>query len=247
MTHAINAELFKLRTTRTFLVMFACALALVLIPAVLMLSLIDFSGESDLPYEIITFVVGPPLRAFALILGILAITNEFRHGTITPTLLVVPDRIKMVVSKLIAVLAMGLVLGLVGSLLIVIPGVVISGARDFDFGEGVGPLLLGGTVATALNAALGLAIGTIVRNQVGAVVGALVYGFMLEDLIGLIPGIRDFLPEYGLGGVSQSIALASVTDEDMLGPVSAGLLLTLYVLILTAVGIVLMRRRDITA
>jgi ABC-2 type transport system permease protein len=248
MTHVISAELFKLRTTRTFLVMFGIALALVLVPAVLIVSLVDFASESDLPYEILVFILGPPLRAFALILGVLAITNEFRHGTITPALLVVPNRIRFVLGKFVAVLLMGLALGLVGTALMVIPGLAISAARDFDFGEGAGSLLLGGTIATGLNAALGLAVGAIVRNQVGAIVGVLVYGFMLEDLIGLIPGIRDFLPEYGLGGVSQAIALSDVnSDTDLLGQLPASLLLALYVAVFLAAGLVLMRRRDVTA
>ena len=247
MTHAISAELFKLRTTRTFTVLIICALAIVLVPSILMLTLIDFAGESDLPYEILTFILGPPLRAFALIIGILAITNEFRHGTITPTLLVVPDRIRMALSKFAAVLVAGLVLGLVGTACIIVPGLIISGVRDFDFGESAGPLLLGGTLATALNALLGVGVGAIVRNQVGAVVGVLVYGFMLEGLIGLIPGVRDFLPEYGLGGTSQSIALGNVGDSDQLGQLPATLLLALYVLVIFGIGVALLRRRDVTA
>ena len=31
------------------------------------------------------------MQPFVLVLGILAITSEFRHGTITPSLLVVPE------------------------------------------------------------------------------------------------------------------------------------------------------------
>lgn len=247
MTNVISAELFKLRTTRTFLVMFGLALLLVLIPAILLITLIDFSGESDLPYEILTFILGPPLRSFALIIGVLAITNEFRHGTITPTLLVVPNRLRLVLGKFVAVLIMGLLLGLLGTAMMAIPGVIVAGIRDFEFGEGAGRLLLGGTIATALNAALGLGVGVLVRNQVGAIVGVLVYGFMLEDLIGLIPGIRDFLPKYGLGGTSQAIALGNPGNDDLLHQFPAILILTGYVLVIFAAGVLLMRRRDVTA
>ena len=45
-------------------------------------------------------------------------------------------------------------------------------------------MLVGGTLAAALYAALGVGLGALVRNQVGAIVGALIYVFMLEPLIG---------------------------------------------------------------
>ena len=40
--------------------------------------------------------------ALAIGLGILAVTTEFRHGTITPTLVAQPSRERMVLSKLVA-------------------------------------------------------------------------------------------------------------------------------------------------
>lgn len=247
MTHAINAELFKLRTTRTFFLLILITLALVLVSGLLMISLVNFDGDGDVPYELLNVVLGPPLRAVALIIGILAITNEFRHGTITPTLLVVADRVKLACAKFAAVLVAGLVLGLIGTALFIVPGVIVAGARDFEFGAGVGKLLLGGTIAAALNCALGLGIGMIIRNQVGAIVGILLYGFMLEGLIGLIPWFRDFLPEYGLGGVSRAIALGNPTDDAQLGQLPASLLLLAYVLVIFAAGVAVMRRRDVTA
>jgi ABC-2 type transport system permease protein len=246
-SHVINSELFKLRTTRTFVVLALTALGLVLVGAVLLTSLVDFGGGEDPPYEILMFVLGPILRAFALIIGILAVTNEFRHGTITPTLLVVPSRTRLIAAKLVAVLAMGLALGFAGTALMVIPGTLITGVRDVDFGENVLSVLFGGTIATALNAAFGLGIGTLVRNQVGAIVVALIYGFMLEDLIGLIPGVEDVLPKYGLGATSQSSALGDLNDTDMLAQLPAILLLALYALVFVGAGLALMRRRDVTA
>ena len=41
------------------------------------------------------------MQAFTLLLGILAVTSEFRHGTITPSLLVVPNRTTLMLAKLV--------------------------------------------------------------------------------------------------------------------------------------------------
>jgi ABC-2 type transport system permease protein len=48
----------------------------------------------------------------------------------------------------------------------------------------------GGTAATALFAALGVGLGAIVRNQVGAIVGALAYLFAIEPLIAIAPSLH---------------------------------------------------------
>ena len=189
------------------------------------------------------------LQPFVLVLGILSITSEFRHGTITPSLLVTPDRVRLVLAKLGASVLVGLVLGLVTSVLIFLIVKGIGGARDLDTSGDGGKVIIGTTVGTALWGALGLGVGSILRNQVGAIVGILIYGFILEDLIGLIPGIRDVLPKYGLGGVSNSLAGVgdAITDEEMLSQPVAGLLLALYVLVIWAIGLLVMRRRDVTA
>jgi len=57
------------------------------------------------------------------------------------------------------------------------------------------------------------------------------------------------LPKYGLGGVSNSLAGVgdAISSEDTLSQPVAGLLLALYVLIIWAIGLLVMRRRDVTA
>lgn len=248
MTHVINSELFKLRTTRTFLALVGVSLAIALLASIGIAAFVNFNSE-DQPNEILPIVIGPIVRAIALVIGVLAVTNEFRHGTITPTLLVVPNRTKLMLAKLVAVLGLALALGFVVGLIMVGSSAIFGSLRDFDTGGMVLSVVVGSTVATALNAALGLGVGVLLRNQVGAIVGILIYGFILEDLIGLIPGIRDVLPKYGLGGVSNSLAGVgdAITDEEMLSQPVAGLLLALYVLVIWAIGLLVMRRRDVTA
>lgn len=246
MTHVVSSELFKLRTTRTFLALVGAALAIVLVASILICALVSFNDD-DVSNEILAFVFGPVVRAIALVIGILAVTNEFRHGTITPTLLVVPDRTRLMLGKLVAVLALALALGLVSGLFMIGASALFGSLRDFDGGAYAGEVLIGMTAGTALNAALGVALGVLLRNQVGAIVGILIYGFILEDLIGLIPWVRDWLPKYGLGGVSNALGGVNPGDADLLSQGMGGLLLTLYVVVVMVIGLVVMRRRDVTA
>jgi ABC-2 type transport system permease protein len=244
MTRQIGAEFFKLRSTRTFYGLVGGALALILVIVIPVMAFVNFS-PSDRP---LTDMMGLAslVQVFALMVGILSVTSEFRHGTITPSLLVVPDRVKLVLAKLGASVLIGLALGLVASLLVA--GVVkgIGGARDVDTSGDVLSLIIGATIATGLFAALGVGIGAIMRNQVGAIIGSLVYLFVLENLLQIIPHVDDVLAKYGIGGVSNG--LSGIDDSsDLLSQLPAGLVFAGYCAIFIVIGIELMRRRDITA
>jgi ABC-2 type transport system permease protein len=101
-------------------------------------------------------------------------------------------------------------------------------------------------VSTALNAAFGVGLGALVRNQVGAVVGVLVWGLVVEPLIGLIPGLKDVVPKWGLDGIANAVAGTSGADHP-LGQVPAGFVFAGYCAVFVAAGIVLVRRRDVSA
>ena len=110
MTRIISAELFKMRTTRTFYALVGSALLWSLLPTIPILAFVNFEPDDD-PLAVLMFFIAGLVQVFALLLGILAATNEFRHGTITPSLLVVPNRVRLMLSKLIAALLVGFVLG----------------------------------------------------------------------------------------------------------------------------------------
>src|SRR5262249_61660589 len=93
MTAAVlRAELFKQRTTRTTLGLFATMLGLVLLAELLHgygLPAKDIgSARRQLQLLAPGEIIGTLLAA---LLGAMSITGEIRHGTIRPTLLVSPD------------------------------------------------------------------------------------------------------------------------------------------------------------
>jgi ABC-2 type transport system permease protein len=250
MTRLVSAEIFKLRTTRTFYGVVGGAIGLVLL-IVIIASATATWNPGDMPLRDLLGISGFA-QVFALVLGILAVTSEFRFGTITPSLLVVPDRVRLTLAKLGASLATGLALGLLATGLTAAIGAAILNTRGIDTGlsgSQMTKMIVGGIIATALYAALGVGVGAIVRNQVGAVVGTLVYLFVLENLLQIIKGLRDPLAKYGFGGVGQGLTGTgdATTDHPPLGQVPAGLVLAGYCAIFLLVGITMMKRRDITA
>jgi ABC-2 type transport system permease protein len=205
----ISAELFKLRTTRAFYALAIGALGFTLLVTSLG-AIFDEEGLVLGDVMMVAFFT----QLITLVIGILCITNEFRHGTITPTLLVSPVRPRLVLAKVVASLLVGLVLGLAACG--IIAGVVALDGGDSD--EAL-KLIAGGAILAGVYAVLGVGLGAIIRNQVGAIIGALVYLLLLEGLIGLVPGIDDVLPIYGLGGTSQSLRATDAGDPgtDFLG------------------------------
>ncbi len=91
-------------------------------------------------------------QPFALVLGILAVTTEFRHGTITPTLIAAPDKARLVLAKLAAHLMAGLLLGVLAVGLctaIVLGGLSARGIETGLDGGQVARIVVGQTLATA--------------------------------------------------------------------------------------------------
>jgi ABC-2 type transport system permease protein len=154
-----------------------------------------------------------------------------------------------VLAKLAASVLTGIVLGLLVTVLVLLIVKGFGSLRDFDTSGEPLKLVVGGTLATALYAALGVGIGALVRNQVGAIIGSLVYLFVIESLIGIIPGLDDVVPKYGLGGVAGSLSGVTQGEPDMdrLSQLPGGLLFAGYCLVFVMAGLTMMRRRDVTA
>lgn len=247
MRHALSSELLKLRTTRTFFALTLSAVLLVGGISVLGAALGSWKPNQVPGHDLVgiaTFV-----ELFTLVLGVLAVSTEFRHGTITPTLLTVPSRGRVVTAKLLAHLLAGLAIGLLVVLLNVALVEAILSVRDIDSGTSAGDALrwiAGYGAAGALFAGIGVGVGTVVRNQVGALVGAFAWLFVAEGLLGLVPGVRDVIATYGLTSLSDGLTASADGGSDALAQVPAGLVLAAYAVLLAIAGAVLLRRRDVT-
>ena len=250
MSRAISSELLKLRTTRTFLALVGSAALLVGAASVLAAVLGRWSSGDTPPGEDLVGLVYFAM-IFALVLGALAVSTEFRHGTIAPTLLAVPSRGRLIAAKLIAHLVAGFLLVLAATLLDLALVHVILRIRDVDSGTSLSDAAgwaLGLGVTGALMTGLGVGVGAIMRNQVGAIVGAFAWIFVIEPLLTAIPHVGDAIGRYGVGGLIDAVdGVPSAGTDDLPAQLPAGLLLAGYVLLLAVVGAVLLNRRDVTA
>jgi ABC-2 type transport system permease protein len=246
-SRALAAELFKLRTTRTSWGVTLGSLAIVVIISTIAALAGDFSPSDE---EADLLEIAGLVQFFALVLGILIVATEFRHGTITPSLLAVPDRIRLLVAKLLAALGAGALLGLVAASVCALIVLLLLSARDVDIADSTTSetlqLIAGNVAASALFAAIGVGLGALLRNQVGAIIGALGWLFLVEPLLTIIPGFDDVISKWFPSGAANATA-GTASSEDALGQVPAGLLLAAYAAAFLAAGIVVMRRRDISA
>ena len=247
MSGAIAAELFKLRTTRTSWGVLLGSLALVLIISVIGALAGDFGSNDTAGSDLLQ--ISGLVQIFALVLGILSVATEFRHGTITPSLLAVPDRARLVLAKLVTAVGAGALLGLVASGLcaaLVLPLLSSRGIATGTDSAEVIELIAGNAAASALYAAIGIGLGALVRNQVGAIVGALGWIFLIEPLLTLIPGFEDVITRWFPTGAANAVA-GTASSSDALDQLPAGLLLAVYSAISVAAGIALLRNRDVSA
>ena len=181
MSRLLQAELIKLRTTRTFAALAGVAVAISLLITVLVAILTEPSQD-----EVLTDVFNSDVSGlFILILAVLGITGEWRHRTITSSLLAAPDRLRFLAAKTLAFAAAGVVLSLLIAVTVAIVGFAILTVRDLptpEFGEWIAQVGRNALVA-ALWGGLGVGLGALVRNQAVAVVGVLVILFVVDTAV----------------------------------------------------------------
>jgi len=247
LTRLFAAELLKLRTLRST---WGFGLVALLFAGLVTAGNIGGTQEADrfdpeLQFQIVLDGAFPA-AVLSLLVGIILVTNEFRHGTIARTLLATPRRVRFVVVKLLAGAAAGALLMLVMLVVIAATATIWLGILDVplaldEAADGVWRAF----VAAALAGVLGAAIGGAVHSQVGALVGVLVWMFVLEPIcwvvLGLLDldGVAEYLPAASLGGLVDS------TSEGLSWFRSVGVVLG-WAAVATVLAVIRTRRRDIT-
>ena len=243
MISQIRAELLKIRSTRTtiglLLGMMALILLFTLLDALLSHPSALIGEENQRQLLSVDSIAG----VFSALAGILLVTSEYRFGTIRPTILFNPARSHVLTAKVVAGVLAGLAFGILGEVIGWVISYAVLDARGITIVLSSSDILLlafGGLVSVALWGAIGVALGTIIHSQVGAVITLLAWGFVVDTLLfGLAPSVGRFMPP------RASDALAGLKTQHLLSPGAGAITLIAWAIILALIGITLTSRRDI--
>lgn len=240
----LRSELLKIRSTRTTVGLLVGLIALALLFTILTCTLTPSAQLLTVQDQSSLLSFGSIAGVFAALAGVMLFTSEYRFGTIRPTSLFNPIRTRLFASKVTAGVLAGLVFGVIGEGLVFSIGMIIFKIRGVAIvmsGANMSELIVGAVIGTALWGAIGVALGSIVTNQVGAVISLLAWGFVVENLVfGFLPKVGRFLPVHSSDSMMGPI-------QDKLLPGVAGTLVTVaWALVLAIVGIALLKRRDVS-
>jgi ABC-2 type transport system permease protein len=248
----VRAEFLKLRTTQVWFWLLVGTVAIAALLVVAQIAPSDgVRSARDVPDM---FASASQAYIVVFVLGVLGVTTEFRYETITPTVLQTPSRWAIITAKLITYAVVGIVYSVVAVLVQTAIAVPWLSAKHVhvDFGNGnVQHALIGVIGVVALFGVVGLGVGALLRNQIVAVVVGIIFLVVLENLLLLIPGVRNVWP-FTPGGASAAIEHTTGSTEvgdNGVHLTSSGvgvIVLLLWAFVPAIVGAAFSMNRDIT-
>lgn len=256
----IRAELLKLRTGRMLPALLALTVGMTVFIAAVLASRAGQAGSivpslstSD---GILAIATNTGFgRLIAAVLGIVVAAGEFRSSAVTETYLDEPRRARVLVAKTVAGAIGGAVIGAVAALAATGAALAATVAKGYEVTLSAGTALSyggGAILSAALLAALGVGIGTLVRNQIGAIIGVFGWALAVEQLLGgLSSKISPYLPitlASTIGGATTRAAMPPIPANNLDPlpvPIAAAVLAALVVLV-AAIAARTSLQRDIT-
>jgi ABC-type transport system involved in multi-copper enzyme maturation permease subunit len=242
----VAAEYLKFRTTRAWI---GFLLVVVALTAVSVAGTVGSADDADLGTRALSrdILSSSGFAGFiAFLIGIVCVTAEWRHGTITRTFLVTPRRERVLVAKEIWVVALAAFLALLALFLVLAIALLWLEFEGSSFrGDGLAGYAGRIVLATMLWGALGIGIGAVVQSQTPAIVGAILWILLVEALLTAVLGLVDLdsLGEYLPG---RALSAFEGTEEGGLSTWPAGAVGLGWVVALGLLGYVRMSRQDVT-
>lgn len=158
-----------------------------------------------------------------MVMAALAVTTEYRFGTIRATFQAVPNRTGVLLAKTSVVAALALVIGEIaafgswGVARVLAPSsdLAIATAEQWRQVAGVGLVFVGGAI-------FAIAVGILIRQTAGAVTLLLIWSMLVESLISLIPtfgaDVQQWMPFTSAGRFLSGGGPMGAASEAPLGP-----------------------------
>lgn len=205
------------------------------------------ADDSALTYDSFGAAVGIPIAILLPIMAILSVTSEYSQRSGLTTFTLVPHRGRVIASKLVVSVLMGLVsiavalgIGAVGNVV----GTAIAGVdTTWDIS---GTQIVNLFIANTLNMLIGFMLGVLIRNSPGAIVGYFVYSFVLPTLSMALASFQDWWKDgrewFDFNWAQGPLYDGSMTGTDWAHLGVAGLI---WLVLPLAVGLALVMRSEV--
>ena len=189
-TRLLQVETIKMFNTRAgFWLMIGIAASALIATA----SVIAFAPDSAQTYDNFGAAIGIPMALLLPVMAILSVTSEWSQRSGLTTFTLVPHRGRVIWAKLVVSVVLGavsfgvaLAIGALGNII----GAGIAGVPTVWDISGNQIVLL--VFANVLNLLIGFMLGVLIRNSPGAIVGFVVYSFVLPTLSLLLGNFQDW-------------------------------------------------------
>jgi len=247
---AVTAERVKLMSTRS--PWWTSAVAVVIVIGLTAIVVATWSpADGPVPFAVAGYFATFGM-VVVMVMAAVAVTSEYRFGTIRTTFQAVPRRTPALLAKAAVVVPVAGVVGLVagfgawGAAWLISPTAMsLSTGAEWRIVAGTG-------LVWAIAAVVALAVGILVRQTAGAVTILLVWALLLENLVGLIPrvgaDIQGWLPfvnatNFLTGGGGEAGATPSMSAMAF-GPWGSLAWFAGIAVVLMAIALVVANRRD---
>jgi ABC-2 type transport system permease protein len=251
----VGAEFLKLRSTRTALGLLIAAVVVSVGPAALVMSLLGRDVLVDQGASLAALAGLAIVPLLTVVFGVLGMTNEYRHGTITYTYLATPRRWLVIAIKLVCYALVGAAVMAATALLTVAVIGAVAAIRDIHLSWLQASHIENATtvrdialylVTVGLMTAFGVGLGALFRAQIPTIAGVLVWALAVENIVVAVkPKVGMYLPfaafqQLNVGGSQGSNAVSTLTRPQ------AFLVGVAYIAAVSIAAVFLSMRRDVT-
>jgi ABC-2 type transport system permease protein len=217
---AVRTELFKIRTTRLVLGLFGVAAGLTILGAVISALRAGGTGSGAIP-SLSTAVGQRAVMTFtgfgllmALVVGITIASGEFRHRTATDTYIDEPNRARVMTAKTAAAAITGAFFGLAISAIATGVGLAFVVGKGYEVvlaTDTIARFAAGATLGAGLLASIGVGLGSLVRQELAALITIFVWALAVEQIsAGISRSLAAYLPIMSAGMMAGATSTAAM-------------------------------------
>ena len=253
MINLVRSEILKIRSTQVWFWMVLLAAAFTTLGTItqVVTAINDHDAGAPVDYYAV-FTQSEAAGIALLVLGLLGLTTEFRHKTITPTLLANPNRWQLLAGKAASYAVFAVIYALICVALNFAIAIIwlSSVGVPVEFGQGVPGGVAKACATLVMTGMFGLGLGAVLRNQAAAMVFGIVYFFILDPVLNFTPWVRKVYAYTPGGAVQAFLSNGNVEglprDVNLLAPAAGSLLFLAWTLALLIIGGRINLSRDIS-